>query len=82
MNIYNILGGLGAAFPFGAQQSQFDGFESFRNQCGELARQQQFVSVPTPEEGQQWERKLKNARNYERWLARMKREPLEDVPFR
>ena len=56
---------------------------TFQQQAQLAALQRQApAEVPSPEERKQMEIKVKNSANYARWLARMKREPLVDVPFK
>jgi hypothetical protein len=85
-NIFgNVLGfpaGMAAGMTGAQQSSQFDGFEQFRQQCGNYAAQSQLTPIPTPDECKQNEIGRKNRTNYARWLARMQREPLNDVSFR
>jgi hypothetical protein len=81
-NIFGNILGFPAGMAGAQQSSQFDGFEQFRQQCGNYAAQSQLAPVPTPEECKQNEIGRKNRANYARWLARMQRDPLNDVPFR
>jgi hypothetical protein len=86
MNINEIFGGaFGNVYPFPGQHpsvhSSGGDFGLFQQQCREYAAMRP-VSVPSPEELKQWEITSKNKINYERWLARIMREPLEDVSFK
>lgn len=86
MNI-NDLFGTGAANVFQGPWSQGASAgigDVFRQQEGLAAiwQRQAPVAAIEPEEHRQMEIKSKNRDNYARWLARIMREPLQDVPFR
>lgn len=70
-------------FPGSGWQQQIMRDYTFQRQAGLAALQNTSpVPVPSPEDSKQYEIKRKNEQNYARWLARILREPLQDVEFR
>lgn len=89
MNMNDLLGNMGLGGLTGATNVFHGPWNS--NAAGDAFRQQEGlaavwrlapVGVPSPEECKQSEIERKNRINYARWLARMQREPLQDVTFR